>query len=299
MNHETIIEQVSSHLGELVRLEAVEEDNFKDDISDSTKKFRVNVSTGPGFFLIMSGAGNPQLMSRAVDNIKKISTQLSPKLSEYILQPVLAGTDQGLTYAMWPAKRPFPLEGRVKRFIARRRYAGGVLDWSDAVTHETLRDGSSSTFLSNLQTIYDEEEFPLPMRKAALLAQERLSSNVWSPKHCIHHGDFWIGNVLLPTSSDRPQFYVIDWAGMQTDGYPFLDLARMLISMRCPPRVCRDRIKKMCGNVECDDQDIIPYVLSAVGHIGQNLEQFPPDLYRAMAVEVYNFMKLYASRPHI
>lgn len=284
--------QLSAHLGERVEIKPIHDADFKNEVPDATRKFSVQTASAAKFFLIISGLGNPLLVKRAAENIQSVRANVSSEVARHILQPVMIGTDGTLSYAVWSAKKPFPSKGRLEKFFARYRYAKPVLNWSKDLIRETLKDGDISVFVGNLRRIYDEEAFPQTMREDALKAEQRALTGTWQPKHCVQHGDFWSGNILLPTGQREPSFYIIDWAGMQSNGYPFLDLARMLMSMHCGSRLCTHHIKELRNYANCDHQDVISYTLSGLGHIGRNLEHFPLSRYQSMAIHVYNFMKL-------
>ena len=291
MNVNDIKTQLSVDLGERVEIKPLQDPGFKGEVIDATQKFSTLTPSGAEFFLIVSGLGNPLLVDRAVENIRSVRANISADLAKHILRPVATGVVGPLSYAVWPAKKPFPVKGRLKRFLARKRYAKPVLNWSKNLTSETLKDGDSFTFIGNLQAIYDDKAFPQLMREDAFRAEQSARAGTWQPRHCIQHGDFWSGNVVLPTGWREPSFYIIDWAGMQFNGYPFLDLARMLMSMRCGFRLSSHHIQDLRNHTNCNQQDVISYTLSGLGHIGKNLEHFPRERYHSMAVQVYSFMK--------
>lgn len=291
MNTKSIETQLSADLETSVKIEPIYNANFKDEISDATQKFSVQTSSGTEFFLIISGHGNPLLMNRAVENIQSARVNVSAGVAKHILQPVATGADELLSYAVWPAKKPFPSKGRLNRIFARTRFAKPVLEWNKNLTCETLTDADISVTQANLQAIHGDEALPERMREDTLRAEQRMQAGTWQPKNCIQHGDFWSGNILLPTGPQDASFYIIDWAGMQGDGYPFLDLARMLMSLRCRYRISADHIDDLGNRVNCDRSDVISYTLSGLGHVRRNLEYFPLDRYRYMAVKVYEFIK--------
>ena len=77
---------------------------------------------------------------------------------------------------------------------------------------------------------------------------------------------------------------------MQRQGYPFLDLARILMSLRCGAQFNANCVKDLCQHVGCDKEDVTAYILSAYGQIGANLEHFPPDRFRAATLSLYRFV---------
>jgi hypothetical protein len=266
--------------------------DFKIEVADATLKFHAPCSDGREGFLLISGAGNPHLVARATDNIRIARESVSYETASAILSPAAAGELEGRTFAVWPARHPFDTSNHLRRFIRRHRYAGPVIRWSVALSRETLNSGDPETVREDLRVIAEDAAFPDEMRRDASAATERIDRGVWHPMHCLCHGDFWSGNLLLPGNHpEEPAFHVIDWAGMQPEGYPFVDLSRMLVSLRCSPRFCARSIGSLRRHVGCEKQDVISHVLSSFGRTGQNLEFFPPERFRAKAASVYRFVK--------
>ena len=292
---EAITGAISANYQRPVSLVPVRDPAFKGPIGDATLKFRARLPDGSSGFLLVSGPGNPRLVSRAVRNIHTARACLSAETAAPILLPVLTGEIEGHDFALWPELCPFHATSRLKNFVLRHRYTGPILGWSERLTVETLQPGDPERFLADLQVIAGDDAFPPEMRADAAAAADRIASGAWRPKNCLHHGDFWTGNILLPKHPRTPGFSVIDWAGMQRAGYPFLDLSRMVRSLRVTAAVRLRHVETLRRVVGCERRDVPAYLLSAFGHIGRNLEHFPVDRFWAMAIQVYRSMKTDAS----
>lgn len=273
------------------QITALDNGDFKDAVLDATSKYLVPTPDGEDGFLIVSGPGNSQLIARAVAAIDQARAVLSGPVAAPVLAPLLHGEIAGLSYAVWQRYRPLETGGRVQRTLRRRRYAEAILDWQREVTRQTLRPGIMQEFKIDLQTIADDVEFPDDIRHSADISADRLARGEWVPKHALHHGDFWAGNIVLVPGGESGAFGVIDWAGMQRNGYPFYDLARMSLSLRISRKRRDAHVRAMCGTVGCAPEDVTSYLLAALGHIGRHLEHFPPGRYRAMAVDVFHAMR--------
>jgi Phosphotransferase enzyme family len=291
LNNKTVANALSLKYGRRVEVSPVEDAAFKAEIADSTLKFIAPTPAGDAGFMLVSGAGNPHLVQRSVDNIKAVRDSVSAQTRAPILPPVVTGQAAGRTFAVWPMKRPFQASSRVMRRVKGRFYARRITQWAATLCRETLAPAASETVLRDLRVIIEDSAFPDDIRQAAEQAATRLRAGQWRPRHCLHHGDFWPENLLLPTGSGVPSFYVIDWAGMQRQGYPFLDLASMLKQLRCGAQFNAKCVKEVSLQVGCDKEDVTAYILSACGQIGANLEHFPPNRFRAATLGLYRFVK--------
>ena len=286
-----IMEALATHYGRRVVVVPLQDDLFKEDVADATRKFLVPTPEGGEGFLQLSGSGNPQLVDRAARNIATARTQVSKATARPVLAPVMTGQIAGMDFAIWPYKRPFETSNRLLRRIRYRLYAGRIVGWARTLCRETIQDADPQTVARDLREICEDAGLPAEMRRAAEQAVTRLNSGQWRPVHCLHHGDFWPANLLLAARGEGTPFYVIDWAGMQQQGYPFLDLVQMLMSLRCGQGFARRSLARLRQDIGCTSEEMQAYILSAYGHIGQNLEHFPRDRYQAAAQSAYHFVK--------
>lgn len=287
----TLSGELSSEYGCSDKIEPVPNADFKEDVADATAKYFVELPSGENGFLLVSGDANPRLIGRAVDNISLARNALTAQTAAHVLPASLTGTIEGLDFAIWPLKNTFQAHGRIQRKLRSHLFAKRLVNWAHAFQQETLSDGQAEDFDHDLQGIIEEHRFPKDMRADAAIAQKRLAASSWKPKHCYQHSDYWTENILLPTSSAEPDFYVIDWAGMCARGYPFMDVTRMIMSLRLGQRFNRRSIAMIRQSIMCEEQDVISYALSAYGQLGRNLEYFPPDRYRETAIGTYQFLK--------
>lgn len=286
-----VAQALSSEYGRRVDVSPINNDAFKAELADATMKFLVPTPAGHAGFMLMSGEASPSLVSRAVHNIRIARDSVSARTGALILPPVATGTVEGRTFAVWPMKRPFLASTRVMQRLNGLSYAKTISRWVASLCHETLVPATAETVLGDLNVIVEDSAFSNEIRRAAEHAAGRVCAGQWQPMHCLHHGDLWSGNLLLPTYWDVPSFYVIDWAGMQRQGYPFLDLARMLMSLRCDAQFNAGCITNLRAHIGCDKDAVVGYILSACGRLGANLEHFPPDRFRTATRDLYEFVK--------
>jgi len=266
-------------------------------VDDETLKCLVSCpSGGPGFMLV-SGAGNPDLVARAVRNIHAVRARLPETIAGTVLAPVMAGNVAGLSCAVWPRHEPFLASSRLHFRFRALRYRGQLLDWVREVCAASLFEPVSQEeryrgFERPLSLLAADTGFSGEVRHKALAALERLRHGIWSPRHCIQHGDLWCGNILLPRPGDRgATHYVIDWAGASLAGYPVIDSMRLGLSLRSNPRRMRAHLKGLASVLGCEERDLLSYTLCAIGALGDNLEHFPPDRYRRMSLVVIDALE--------
>lgn len=280
---------LSSEYGHGVKIVPIEDQDFKSQVADATMKFLAPTPSGRAGIMLISGTGNPQLVQRGVDNIRAARGRVSERTGSYILPPVVSGDMAGRTFAVWERKRPFLTSNRVSRHLRNHAYARRIVQWLVAFGTESMVPVRPDAVLADLHVIGDDTGFPDDIRRAADRAAARLSAGRWRPVSCLQHGDFWSGNLLLPTDPGDAPFFVIDWAGLQHRGYPFLDLSRALMSLRCSTRFNRNSIQSLCRDTGCETEDVASYILSACGRLGANLEHFPVERFRASTIGLYRF----------
>jgi hypothetical protein len=94
---------------------------------------------------------------------------------------------------------------------------------------------------------------------------------------------------MLAPSASLQSFCVIDWAGARCKGYPFFDLFRFALSSNPSLRVVRSHVRRQLAQIEADPVDATSSVLCALGETQAQLEFFPEQLFRQMAVETTDF----------
>jgi hypothetical protein len=140
------------------------------------------------------------------------------------------------------------------------------------------------------------------VRSDAERAIQRLENGSWRPKTVLMHGDLWIGNVLLRQETSGPggawvdRFVIIDWPGSMLRGYAIFDLMRLTQSIRTGERALASELIRHCQALQCDTEDSMGYLLSALGHLEMNLEQFPFDRFLGMATACHHQLGRVRSR---
>lgn len=262
-----------------------------DALADSTSKHIVHLEDGQKGFLIVSGHGNPDLVARGVRNINATRQQVSARTAAPVIAPIDEGVVMGMSYAIWPMLIPVP-SGKLRSYLIRRKLDPVVLNWLHALCAETKtelvdleRDGLSAC----LELLAQDHKHSSLIRKAAETAARRLADRAWTPVHCVQHSDLWMGNVMLAPKEIEADFAVIDWAGANLSGFPFIDLCRFAISSRIPSSLVLDAVRRELNALDCAPEDVMSYVLGALGQIQSNLEFFPEDLFRGMFAETTGF----------
>lgn len=257
----------------------------------TTAKYPLQLASGARAFLIVSGEGNPGLAARAARNIAAIRARLTPATAAPIVEPLEAGEAMGRSYTLWPMLRPWP-EGRIARYLAKRRNEGPILNWLLSLmreTHEPMDATRRQKALHYLALLEGDTWHPDQVRSKAADAAGHIEKGNWSPISCVQHSDLWLGNIMRPPRGAAATFSVIDWPGARLDGYPFFDMCRFAIS--CGTSQARIRRAAAAGLRECDpaSRRLTPYVLCALGQIQDNLEHFPETMFRAMLCETAAF----------
>lgn len=270
----------------------VEGPDFKEAVADATLKFTAPLPDGGRGFVLMAGRGNPDLMDRAVASIVAVRANTDWRTGSAVLAPEHAGRCRGRSYAIWRRLRPFDDMGRIPRKLHQMARRSAVLAWSEDLTAQTRGLAHPDRVAADLARVADDPKFPDGMRFAARRAQGRLDRG-WRPVHATQHGDFWTGNLLIGGEGPQP-FSVIDWAGMRTDAYPFYDLVRMTRSMGMGSEARAKALESLRRRIGCGAADVPGYLLAGLGMIGRDLEHFPVDRYRAMAVAAFAAVDGYA-----
>jgi hypothetical protein len=271
-------------------------ENHKLDIADATTKCVITSQSGDRYFMLVSGQGNPRLVARAVGNIQEIRRRLPARLATNVLAPIASGNIVGRTCAVWPSHLPFYTSNRLLLSSRKLRYVRTFLDWTHDVCATSLsgvltHSEVESRFLAPLWSLLANPVFPARMHNHAKLAIERIMDDSWRPIHCAQHGDLWMGNFLLPSNdSTSVKFYVIDWAGATLQGFPLFDLTRLAISLRVSTRVAKECMSRFSNTLSCEQDDLLSYVLCAIGELGTRLEHFPTERYLDMSVKLFDFV---------
>jgi hypothetical protein len=263
-------------------------------LPDTTYKYLAFDHMGRHFAVVIDSPENaPSIVARNVDRRREASEALG-RLGGVILKPMQSGTVDGRSYAIYPYCQPL-YESRAAWALQRLWLRPAMLTWLRAAT-EVTRDRPSSqelewAFADPLQHIVSMEQMPQALRDGARVARSRLESGAWKPYVCLMHGDLWKGNVLLAPGSYRwDRFSLIDWGGSLVRGYAMFDLIRLSLSFKLGGKGLKREIQDHCRTLECELTDSRSYLLTALGHLGLNLEHFPINRYVQMSSTCWNHL---------
>lgn len=264
-------------------------------VADGVLKLLIrDESRKPLAVALCSAATCPDLVERGMNRAAAAKTTLGRQLGSVILDPLLHGRLQDLSYSLLPYRRPLSPSKWV-RLLQRSCLRRGLLNWLRAATKVTRRSVSleslESWFLSPLSALADSKTASRTVRELAATALQALVDRRWTPQHVLMHGDLWEGNVLLDdgrNSLSEPiahshGFILIDWPGSLVQGYPIFDLIRLANSMSVSrARLARELVEH-CRILECDVNHAVHHLAAALAYLHSHLGHFPPILFSRMA----------------
>lgn len=264
--------------------------NRKRNVSDATEKFWLGEQGAPAtHFVSVSAPGFPESVAVWADAGRRISRKLSPRLARTVALPALEGSCQGRSFAVWPRFADWSPR-RPLRLAELNVRTPSVVAWLRDLARETVRpvvarDTVAERHMVPLEYLTQETALPDSVRRQAETELEFIENSAPALVGTAHHGDFWFRNVLLDRSPLLPgaQLRVIDWGAARADGYPFYDLMRFLFSTRLFPSSARARLlRRYASALDIDVRYCGLYLLSALGALGLDRDQFPLEGYVAL-----------------
>ena len=258
------------------------------DIPDDTTKILIRNAAGrQAAVLLCSRAAAPDLVARGQRMASYSKSVLGEDLGRVILEPIISGDVDGLSYVVLPWRRPLS-DSRWFWPMQRAMLRPALFRWLRQATQATTRDPEPDEiepgFLVPLQHIADQTQLSETIRRKARSAISGLAGGKWKPKHVLDHNDLYRSNILLDPSNkgiltfDR-RFIIIDWLGANPDGYGIYDLLRLASSMRLPSYRLAGELHLHCRLVGCSPVDSVGQLLAGLGHLGIHLECFPYERY--------------------
>ena len=246
----------------------------------------------PSAFILCANPIGKTLVRDNVEKARAVKSLLQSSHNHVIDLPFLNGDVNGISWAIYDLNFPLTRNRWVWQ-LQKRLLTPLVGRWLADVVGQTKiiisEKAHPMAVLSPLESIYCENEFPRDMIKGAEDAMKNIASGAWTPCTSLAHNDLWRGNIMLPSKTRifTRQFRIIDWAGADTCGIPFFDLFKFLQSFTVPRAYGKRMIQNHCDLLGCRSMDVTGYLLTALGILGQNLNQFPHHAYVKLAKELY------------
>lgn len=288
------LEQVLSDRGGLGEVHAAA---LRRLVGDHCDKFVALDRRGrPRAFVVLSPPGHPRAVASAAERAYQARDRLGDTLGGSVLTPLHVGESGGASYSITTYCEPIGRNRWVARW-QRWRLAPSVLRWLSAVVEQTAAAADprqiDCLFARPLHRLASHPAVDEDVRAAARRAGEALRSGAWRPRTVLAHNDFWIGNLVR--RPDRPRgaapFFVIDWAGSLTEGHAVYDLVRMTMSLDLSPRQLRPLLAGHCRALGCEPEAAAHYLVSALGHLCENLGAWPIEQFARTASVCHRFLE--------
>ena len=261
----------------------LESSDYKPEVADAPSRSLILDAMGKPFaVLFVSAEIDAVFVARGVEKAAIARQMLGEELVSVILNPITDGDFEGRSFAIWPWHRP-PIATRGLAYIQKYFLLRRLQDWLFESTARTARDPNATeladTYLAPLTLIAEGSRFPQSWRENAQHGLNRLKSGKWRPRVVLQHKEItW--NVLLPHGPDRRKnfprgFILVDWAGTNLSGYPFLNLMGLARNYRMSDSTRRAELTRHCRELACETQDILSYMLAGTGFNFTHLGHFP------------------------
>jgi len=255
-----------------------------------------NRKGSPAAILFCSRSVAPGYVAEEEQNIARVKGQLGPDLGQVILDPLLTGQVDGLTYSVRPWRQPLSSARWIRR-AQRALIRPKVITWLREVVRVTVFSPGPGDlepdFLCPLDFLSKQTRLASSVRERSRRAIRRLLDGEWRPRYVLDHGDFWLGNVLLDSSWTAVprltcQFIVIDWRGASLRGYGFSDLLQFARSTGLRGKALLQECRRHQCILDLSPEDSMAQLLVGLGRLGMNLERFPEDRFVDLVERLYS-----------
>jgi len=285
-------------------LKPIGDPDFKSDVHDTPFKFYLSGDKpAHNAVLIISQEAFPYSVEKAIYNARQIQGQLTPQNAAVILKPRHEGHFQGRSYAIWPEHKPIS-DFRPLRFLQKRWLQPRVFSWLQSIAKESLvrnlTDQSVDVFFRGpLESLVANQRLSNSIRCSAEKALTDLQTKQWEPATTAQHSDCTLGNILLlnhrvPSPDNGYGFCVIDWGAGLTNGVPAFDMIRYCMSTNVSTSNAKNALVSYAQTLDIDPQELIHYLICALGQIGMNLEQFPETRYLDMCERNVSYVQRFS-----
>ncbi len=257
--------------------------------SDSAIHFKIGgVQAKDDAIISVSNAQFPEAVAGAVERGAKIATYVEERAAKPIVRPILSGRFGNQSYAFWSEHKPLS-KNRLMRKIQLMSINRHVLDWLGYIGNVSGRAIVSELdlygrYIKPIRYLINDDDIPMAVKSVAHEALEIVESGKFQAVEIVQHGDLWHGNIMLAKSwpmksGDGQLFYVIDWGGSNTHGYPYADLVRYMVSIHADANSIATEIGKYGLTCGLENEHVHAYICAGLGHLGMNRNEFPADVY--------------------
>lgn len=262
-------------------------------IKDATIKCElVDKSSGVQKFMLVSNANYGNLVTRAASNSASLCKLVSPDVAAKIVTADFFGEYKNFSYAIYPKFYPLTsnrLISRLDNYLALPK----LISWHKALINDTktiCQQELLTEFSTLLGCLQDSFISNNNISEEIGTSITRLSNDKTLTLYsCASHDDLWTGNVLK-SESLFGEIRVIDWAGLDTQGTPFYDLIRALISFNAPHFYTKAIFDDYLIFWGCSHEDAKLYLHISLAKLFSRLENYPVDRFQNMALQCTAFL---------
>lgn len=246
-------------------------------VSDGAAIFKI----GQSYILHLSPESFPNVAAEEVAAMWHAKETIGLQLSGPILDIVATGWFCGRSYFVVPFARAFS-ENRFYYAVQKRLARKEVFDWLRglALISSNVVAGDVGVFLSNLDFLKHTMNGCAGIGEDIDVAMALLKNNEVKPSHIPMHSDLWIGNVMRKKNGELA---IIDWGGFESRGYPLFDLVRFAESIGMTNSSLKAGIVEHLSILRQPPYAAPTLLLSGLGHIAQNLGEFPVKRFQILA----------------
>jgi len=218
-----------------------------------------------------------------------IKNYLGVEEGDVILEPLLHGIREGISYVVWPYFNPIS-KNRILRRFQFLFIKKDLIEWLRNVARKTMvkvdADELENNFIIPLRALSENPRIRKRLRSDIKNTIYRISNNKWVPYYVLAHNDLWFANILLKPITQMGRFYLIDWPGGRKKSYAISDLVGLFMSANFSKKELITELEVHCKILKCSLVDVQGYLLSGFAYLFLNLDQFPEEKYYRM-VERY------------
>lgn len=262
-------------------------------LADATSKWLGVAGRRPAAFAVVSSRASPMLVARGAARAREVAQVVGPAAARAVAQPVATGALlDGRSFMVSPFFTALP-RGRLLDRITFPLLRPHVYSWlAELAVHSAAPPSAEHTSRTEreLLGLVGLADLPDEIAIRARVALRRLRDGRYVPRAVITHGDLWPGNIMFaPEPREVPwvhRFVVIDWAGAELDGHPFMDLVRSVLNLRVGGRAARQVFGRYADAMQVSAQSASDHLVAGLARGLATLEHFPLRSFRLLSHEM-------------